>query len=202
MSGVAETWAEALPEIRKGVTGVGVWTALNTCRPIIVENNVLVLGVPSQETELAGHLRMPQTRKLIEFEYGKRSSQQVELRVIEGTDQEAWERTKRRDAEARRLQEAAMERARAEVSSRTNWDSVYENLSRKYAAIPNKSVPQNRAKFYKEAVDYLGQSRREQTSRDDLNERNFARCIERLAQYSEMPSTLVALAVLQAAGEA
>jgi len=201
MSGVAETWAEALPEIRKGVTGVGVWTALNTCRPIAVEDNVLVLGVPSQETELAGHLRMPQTRKLIESEFGRRAAVTVELRVIEGTDQEAWERVKRRDQEARRLQEAAMERARAEVSSRTNWDQVYETLSRKYAAIPNKSVPQNRAKFYKESVDYLAQSRKEQTSRDELGERNFARCIERLAQYSELPSTLVALAVLQASGE-
>lgn len=201
MAGVADTWAEALPEIRKGVTGVGVWTALNTCRPIAVENNVLVLGVPSQETELAGHLRMPQTRKLIESEFGRRFAQVVELRVIEGTDQDAWERAKRRDQEARRLQEAAMERARAEVTSRTNWDSVYENLSRKYAAIPNKSVPQNRAKFYKEGIEYLAQSRRDQQSRDDLGERNFARCIERLAQYAEVPSTIVALAVLQAAGE-
>lgn len=201
MSGVVETWADALPEIRKGVTGVGVWTALNTCRPIAVENNVLVLGVPPQETELAGHLRMPQTRKLIELEFGKRSHQQVELRVIEGIDQEAWDRAKRRDGEARRLQEAAMERARAEVTARTSWDTVYENLSRKYAAIPNKSVPMNRAKFYKEAVEYLGQCRREQTSRDDLGERNFARCIERLAQYAEVPSTIVGLAVLQAAGE-
>jgi hypothetical protein len=201
MSGVAETWAEALPEIRKGVTGVGVWTALNTCRPIAIEGGVLVLGVPGQETELAGHLRMPQTRKLIELEFGRRTNQQVELRVIEGTDQEAWERAKRRDAEARRLQDAAMQRARAEVSARTNWDTVYENLSRKYAATPNKSVPMNRAKFYKEAVDYLGQCRKDQAERDDLAERNFARCIERLAQYAEVPSTIVGLDVLQAAGE-
>ncbi len=94
-----------------------------------------------------------------------------------------------------------MERARAEVSSRTNWDSVYETLSRKYAATPNKSVPQNRAKFYKDGVEFLAQSRRDQTNLDEAGERNFARCIERLAQYSEVPSTIVALAVLQAAGE-
>lgn len=201
MAQVAEVWAEALPEIRKGVTGVGVWTALNTCRPITVENNVLVLGVPSQETELAGHLRMPQTRKLIESEFGRRFEQTVELRVIEGTGSDDWERAKRRDAEARRLQDAAMERARAEVSARTNWDTVYETLSRKFASTPNKSVPQNRAKFYLDAVDYLAECRKQQTNRDDLGERNFARCVERLAQYSEVPSTLVAAAVLQKAGE-
>lgn len=201
MAQVAEVWAEALPEIRKGVTGVGVWTALNTCRPITVESNVLVLGVPSQETELAGHLRMPQTRKLIEAEFGRRFQQIVELRVIEGTAPDDWERTKRRDQEARRLQEAAMQRARAEVSARTNWDSVYETLSRKFAATPNKSVPQNRAAFYVDAVDYLAQCRKDQSSRDDLGERNFARCVERLAQYSEVPSTLVAVDVLRKAGE-
>ncbi len=201
MAQVAEVWAEALPEIRKGVTGVGVWTALNTCRPITVESNVLVLGVPSQETELAGHLRMPQTRKLIESEFGRRFQQTVELRVIEGTAPDDWERTKRRDQEARRLQEAAMDRARAEVSARTNWDSVYETLSRKFAATSNKSVPQNRANFYVDAVDYLAQCRKDQSNRDDLGERNFARCVERLAQYAEVPSTLVAVDVLRKAGE-
>lgn len=201
MAEVAEVWAEALPDIRKGVTGVGIWAALNACKPVALDGNVLVLGVTSNEAELAGHLRMPQTRKLIEAEVGRRSSQTIELRVIEGTGPEDWERAKRRDVEARRLQEAAMERARAEVTSRTNWDSVYENLSRKFAATPNKSVPQNRAKFYKEGLEYLAQSRKDQTNRDDLNERNFARCIERLAQYAEVPSTLVATTVLELAGE-
>ena len=36
---------------------------------------------------------------------------------------------------------------------------------------------------------------------DDLAERTFSRCLERVAQYSEVPSTVVAQRVLQAVGE-
>jgi len=35
---------------------------------------------------------------------------------------------------------------------------------------------------------------------DDLGERNYARCIERIATYAEMPSTLVAMHVMERRG--
>ncbi len=198
---MAELWAQALPDIRNAVTGRGVWTALNACVPLSTEGDSLVLGLPNNESELAGHLRMPQIRKVIEAEFLKRSGQIVNLRVIEGTRPEDWERMKRRDLEASRMQGAAMDRAKAEMSARTNWDSVYETLSRNFAATQNKSLPQNRAKFYAESVKLVALNRKEQVNRDDLNERNFARCIERVAQYADIPSTVVAVEVLKLAGE-
>lgn len=201
MAELAEVWGEALPIVRNGVTGVGIWTALNNSKPLAVENGQFVLGLPSQMSDLAGHLRMAQTKKLVESEMSARLGQAVELRVIEGVTADDWERAKRRDAESRKLQEAALNRARAEMSARTNWDGIYEQLSRMYAAIPNKSVPQNRARFYAEAVKLLTESKRNQPSSDDLSERNFARCIERVAQYSEVPSTIVADTVLRTLGE-
>jgi hypothetical protein len=201
MAQVAEIWAEVLPGIRNGVTGVGVWAALNSCRPIAIENGFIVLGLGSQEFELAGHLRIPQTKKLIESEVSKKVGEPVHLRIVEGTTPEAWDRAKRRDEESRRLQDAAQAKLRAEISARTNWDSVYEQLSRRYAAISNKSLPTNRARFFEEALAILAEARRNQESHDDLAERNFARCIERVAQYTELPSALVAHYALKAAGE-
>lgn len=201
MAELAELWAKALPDIRNAVTGRGVWTALNASVPLSTEEGALVLGLPSNETELAGHLRMPQIRKVIEAEFLKHTGMNVNLRVIEGTKAEDWERMKRRDLEANRMQQAAMDRAKAEMSARTNWDSVYEVLSRNFSATQNKSLPQNRAKFYAESVKLVAQNRKDQVNRDDLNERNFARCIERLAQYADIPSTVVAVEVLRLAGE-
>lgn len=198
---MAEVWAEALPVVRNGVTGVGVWTALNSCVPLAIENGFIVLGLGSQEFELAGHLRIPQTKKLIENEVSQRIGSPVSLRVVEGVTPEAWERAKRRDEEARRLQDAAQAKLRAEISARTNWESVYESLSRRYAAISNKSLPTNRARFFDEAIAILAEARQNQESHDELAERNFARCIERVATYTELPSALVAHYALKAAGE-
>lgn len=201
MVDLALVWGQALPTLRQGVSGVGVWAALNGVKPIAVENGFLVLGLEAQEFELAGHLRIPATKKLVEAEIGRRIGEPVHLRVIEGTTAEAWERIKKRDEEARRMQDVAHQRARAELTARTNWETVYETLSRRYAAVSNKSIPMNRARFFEEAISILADARQNQASHDDLAERNFARCIERVAQYSEVPSTLVAHYVLKAAGE-
>ncbi len=201
MADIALVWGQALPTVREGVTGVGIWAALNAAKPVALEDGFFVLGLGNRDTELAGHLRMAQTKKLIETEMGKRLGTPVHLRVIDGTASEDWERTKRRDAESRRLQDAAQDKMRQEIMARTNWESVFESLSRRYAAITNKSIPMNRARFFEEAVAILAEARRNQESHDDLSERNFARCIERVAQYSDVASTLVAHYVLKAAGE-
>lgn len=200
MAEVAEVWKAALPEIRQSVTGVGVWTALNSAVPLAFEGGVVVLGLRYEDNELAGHLKLPQIKRAVEVVIGKRTGQPVQLRVIEGATLADWERAKRRDAEAKRLQEAAEERQRAEIASKHGWESVYEQLGRRFAAVPNKSLPQNRAKFYLESIELVAAARRE-ADRDDLGERNFARCLERLAQYAEMPATVVAIDVLRKAGE-
>ena len=90
-----------------------------------------------------------------------------------------------------------MARARREVEAGTSWETIYEQLSRKYAATPNRSLPQNRARFFMDAVTIVAQALQEQPVTDDLSERQFARCIERIAQYSEVPSTIVATKVLE-----
>ncbi|MBS1723575.1 MAG: hypothetical protein JSS66_11545 [Armatimonadetes bacterium] len=197
MPELAQTWSEVLPDIRKGVTGVGVWTALNAAVPLTIEDGVLVLGLPPAGADLAGHLRLPQTRRLIESEVGRHFDQPLTLRVIEGTTQEDWSTEKIRDTEKRRLQEQALARAKAQLQAGTSWEGVYEQLSRKFAETPNRSLPQNRAKFFLEAVAIVVQALQETPITDDLQERNYARCIERIAQYAEIPSTIVAVAVLQ-----
>src|SRR5579862_4542061 len=197
MPELAEVWNEALPVIRNGLTGVGIWTALNLAKPVALEEGTLVLGLPHSEMELSGHLRLPATRRMVELTVSEIIGSPVNLRVIGGTEYADWELEKRRDVEKRRLNEQLMAKERAELSARASWEHIYEQLGRKFAAVPNKSLPQNKARFYEEAVALLAEARRCQTGWDDLRERNFARCLERLAQYSDVPSTIVATHVLQ-----
>lgn len=201
MAELAEVWQKALPKVREGVTGVGVWSALNQAVPVTMEDGIFVLGSPSGQSELAGHLRIPATHRLMEQQIGSLLGSPVRVRVIDGTTLDAWELAKRRDAERRRMQDAEMTKMRSELAAKTSWESVFESLSRRYAAISNKSLPQNRARFFDEACEIVAEARRAQTSYDDLAERNFARCLERVAQYCDMPSPLVAMEVLKRSGE-
>jgi len=201
MQTAEEIWKLALPTIMQGVNGRGVWAALNSVKPIAYEDEVLVVGIPHSDSELAGHLRLPQTKRMMEVAATKVLGKQTAVRLIDGTTDADYELAKRRDAERRRLQELEMTKMRAEMAAKSSWETVYEQLSRRYAAVSNKTLPQNRARFYEEAVELIAQARKEQTNFDDMGERNFARCLERVAQYSEVPSTLVAAEILRRVGE-
>lgn len=201
MADAAEIWAKILPQVKESVTGVGVWAALNACKPVTLEEGVLVLGIPHEDSELSGHLRMPQTKRLMEIAATEVQGSPIAVRVIDGTALDDWETLKRRDKEKQRLEGLQRQNMRAEMEAKTSWETVYEQLSRRYAAVTNKSLPQNRARFFEEAVDLIAEARNGMAAFDDLGERNFARCLERLAQYSEVPSTLVAASVLKRAGE-
>ncbi len=201
MQDAAEIWKKALPAIMQGVTGRGVWAALNAVRPIAFEEDLLVVGIPHSDSELAGHLRLPATKRMMEISVSQILGKATAVRLIDGVREADYELAKRRDLERRRLQDAEMTKMRAEMAAKTSWETVYEQLSRRFAAVSNKSLPQNRARFFEEAVALVADARKDQANFDDLGERNFARCIERLAQYAEVPSTLVAVQVLQKAGE-
>lgn len=198
MYDVQAIWSECLPEVMNAVTGMGVWTALKSAVPIAYEEGTLVLGLPSGQTELAGHLRLPQTKRIIEATFQKRvDGAKVELRMIAGTAVADWETEKRRDIEKRRLQEQALARARKEVEAGKSWETVYEQLSRKYANTPQRSLPQNRAKFFLEAVEIVANALIETPIADDMAERNYARCLERIGTYCELPSAYVGIKVLE-----
>jgi len=197
MADVAALWGEVMPEVKNSVTGVGVWSALNHSRAVAYEDGQFVLGVPGEVSDLAGHLRMQQTRTLIERFLTQKMGVQITLRVIEGTSISEWENIKRRDAEAKRLQDQALTRHRAESQARSSWDTIYEQISRKYAAIVNKSLPQNKAIFFTETLDIIIDGLRTMGTSDEMAERNYARCIERVATYAEVPSTIVALELIE-----
>jgi hypothetical protein len=147
MADAVAIWQGTLPEVMNNVTGRGVWAALNAVRPIALDDNTLVLGLPSSDAELAGHLRLPQTSRVIETFASRFSNLPIRVRIIDGTTSEDYDRAKRRDVERKRLQEAEFTKMRAELEARTSWDTVYDQISRKFAAIPNKSLAQTELVF-------------------------------------------------------
>lgn len=201
MADAAAIWTQALPTILQSVNGRGVWAALNAVKAIAYEDDNLVIGVPAADTELSGHLRLQQTKRIMEVMVSRVVGKQTGIRLIDGVTEQDYELAKKRDAEKRRLQEADMAKMRAELAAKSTWETVYEQLSRRFAAVNQKSLPQNRARFFEEAIELIAETRKEQTNYDDMGERNFARCIERLAQYTEIPSAIVAMRVLQRSGE-
>ncbi|HSI72524.1 MAG TPA: hypothetical protein VK934_05065, partial [Fimbriimonas sp.] len=81
MTDFAGTWKAALPKIQNSVTGRGVWAALNAARPVAFEDNVLIIGVPPEDSELSGHLRIPATKRVMELMVSQVVGSNVAVRV-------------------------------------------------------------------------------------------------------------------------
>ena len=98
---IRAVWNEALPDMMRQVTGMGVWTALKSATPITFDEGFLVLGLEGRDQELAGHLRLPQPKRVIEDTVGRFLNEKVTCRIIQGVTAEDWETEKKRDLERR-----------------------------------------------------------------------------------------------------
>ena len=100
----------------------------------------------------------------------------------------------------RKLLRAADEKRRVEAAADRTWDSVAEQVSRRYAGTPLRQLPQVRARYLQEAIriisdgmDHLYNSE----TADELSERALSRVIERVATLMEMPGPMVAMELLR-----
>ena len=96
MAEPADIWRNALPIIMKGVSGRGVWAALNAVRPIALEEGELVVGLPHADGELAGHLKLQQTKRIMEIAVSQVLGKPMIVRLIDGTGEQDYELAKRR----------------------------------------------------------------------------------------------------------
>ncbi|MCL6623720.1 MAG: hypothetical protein K6T17_03755 [Fimbriimonadales bacterium] len=191
-----DVWNDAIEEIKKRVSGVATWNALNLAVPVTFEDGIFVLGFKSQDVALMGHLRMAGTQRVIEQELEKRLGQRVRLQLLEGITINDWLAYKRRRAEAERIEKETAERDARRMMSYQSWEEVFEALSREYGSLGGKGMPQAKARLLEKCVQICVEAVLER-SMDEADERNLARCIDRVANYCEVPSTYVALLVLE-----
>ena len=192
-----DAWNASLEDIKKQVTGVGVWTALNVAIPIALEEDgTFVLGVAEKEAESRGHLTLANTRRVMEQELEKRIGKPVEVVVIDGITINHWESLKRRREEFLRQEAEAARRAKEKAGKVTAWDTIYEQMGREFGALENKAMPQVRARFMLWCVDLVAAHLHGSEHTDD-DERNFSRCVDRIASYADANQTYIAAMILE-----
>lgn len=193
-----DAWNNSVEDIKKQVTGVGPWTALNVAIPVVLEDEVLVIGFRPQDVEFMGHLKMPGVMRAMETEVQKRLNQAVRIQLLDGITVNDWEAYKTRQAAAEAMKEQDFQRSKRDISAARAWDDLYDALSREYQAIPNKTWPQQKAKLFEKCVELTVETLSDRVL-DELGEKNLARCLERIAQYCDVPAAIVAQQVLQKA---
>ena len=192
---VNKIWIEAAEKVKDRVIAPTLYRALELGVGIVIDGEHFVVGFASADMPMASHLRSAQHRAIIDQTLSSVVGSKVRLLIIDGTQPKDYEKYK--------TQLAARESAASTVSVRRDeerrvqlaWDEVGEQITRSYARLNLRQLPQTRAAFLldafgviNETVNRLGYS----DDSDELQKRSLARVFEKFATVVDVPSALLA----------
>lgn len=193
-----QAWSLIRERVKQQVTGRTLYRALDALQLVTIEGETVVLGMPHEEYQLAGHLNAPTVRKWIEQFIEEAYAIRPQLVIIEGTTLQDWQLYQRKQEELRRLSEQGVRKREYESRTYATWDAVYEQVGRKFAETPGRSLATNRARYLNEMIDFVRDALQRIPVETEADERQLNRIIERIATNVEAPSAIVAWLILHA----
>jgi hypothetical protein len=196
---VNRVWQATTEKIKLRLVLPSVWRAMEAARPLTIDGDTLVLGFSPDRSHEGGLLLDAKTNNIIERALEEEAGRSLRLRIIEGDSLDDWTATKRREAEAASMQRAAQERRRREASIEQGWDAIIERVTRRYAEMPLRQLPQGQAAYLEEAVEILSDAAQRLLGENasETDQRSFARAVDRVADRTQVPAALVAYLVRQ-----
>jgi hypothetical protein len=200
---VERLWKATLEKVKVRLVLPGVWRAMEAARPLAIDGSTLVIGFSASRAHEGGLLQDSKTNNIIERALEEEAGRNLRLRIIEGETLEDWQAYKQRDEQALALQKAAQVRRQREASVEQGWDAITERLTRRYAEMPLRQLPQMQALYLEESVAALAEVARRLLgdNASEVDHRSFARVIDRVADRAQVPAAMVAYLVRQKTGE-
>jgi hypothetical protein len=194
-------WSRVVDEVKHKVIHPTLWKALEAGVAVTIEDGQFIVGFPMGTFHLSGNLMSLDHKNVIEGSIARHAGERLQLRIIEGGTMDDWEAVKLKEAHAAALREAAALKHEDETSSVRIWDSLLEQVGRKYATIPFRQLPQSRAAYIVEALRMISEAIEKSIPAgqepDELTQRALGRVIEKVANLVDVPSTLVALELMR-----
>ncbi|HLK60349.1 MAG TPA: hypothetical protein VKU00_27560, partial [Chthonomonadaceae bacterium] len=186
--------------LKDRVNSRSFWEAVESTHPITIENDTLVVGLDTMDINRASHIQHSAHAHTVQQVLEEVFHQPLELRLIEGTTLADWEATKEREARMAEMREASQmrpgtaARPQAPAGYTDPWEALAEQVTRLYSQVPNRALPQNKARYANEALYTLVEAMDTlyPDDPDDIAERGLARVLERIAGNSEIPAPMLA----------
>ncbi|MCS7208021.1 MAG: hypothetical protein NZ874_00425 [Fimbriimonadales bacterium] len=191
-------WNLIRERVKQQVTGRTLYRALDALQLVTIEGDTVVLGMPHEEYQLAGHLNAPSVRKWIEQFIEEAYAIRPQLVIIEGVTLQDWQLYQRKQAELRRLSEQSARKRETETRTYTTWEAVYEQAGRKFAEISGRSLASSRARYLNEMIEFVREALQRIPIETEADERQLNRVIERIATNADAPAALVGWLILYA----
>lgn len=194
-SSLASYWATCVDTVKDRVNNRSLWAALEQTTAIAVEEGVLVLGYSPENSGVPGVIKHPSTlhavTNIVQEVFGHR----LQVKIIEGSTPADWAAYKELEVQAESIRKTALApKAAAPSGISGSWEAVYEQMARMFAQMPDRALPQGKARYANEALHVLLDAMEElyPSTPDDTSERSLARVLDRIANASEIPASVLA----------
>ncbi len=195
-----KVWHQMRELLHKGDLNPPVWAAVDTVRPLTVDGDTLIVGVTTADMQHAGYIETgrnkAQLQELLEQVIGRR----LDVRVINGTTVEDWERIKQRESAGL---EAATVHARTRIAQkggRAVWQQGAERVFAIFTGTRARARGTDLARLLRESVVAMREveraARADSPDDEELHDQQLNRIIDRVATYCSVPPTVVALEYL------
>jgi len=199
-----QLWAAATEELKRRVQQLSFWRGLEAAKPICIEDDTLVLGFGTAAYHLSAPLLSAENRHITEHVLSEIIGRSFAFKVIEGDTLQDWENHKKREEAARQAREAALQK-QLESRPEESWDTLSEQINRKFLAYPNRAMPHYKARFMHEMLQWISEVHERLApggqALSEPSERALARALERVASCVEATPALVAYEYLRLRGE-
>jgi hypothetical protein len=200
---IVKLWEAVNHTLREGAINRPLWEAAMTAVPLALEEDSgsLVLGMPTERMELAGHIETRVNKARLQEIIQARIGRRLDLKVIEGISTEAY----RRAAEREQLRAQAAEEAHAKAmgvrTAAASWDQLNEQILLAHSATEGRRFDVNRARFLIRCVRMVADAehriRDRDPGREDFHERQLMRSLDKIAGLCEAPPIVVSLEYLR-----
>ncbi len=222
--GPTEIWAAAADRVRQEIADPTVWLAMRAAQPLTVDGNFFVAALPPPEQYLAAHLLNHRTATAIEDALRNAAGRILAFRIVIGTSLADWEAEKLREtggagendpfldipiadtpAAADAPAPSAGNIARPAETAREvapTWEKLTERLNHGYKTAPLVKYPHGQAQFVLTAVKLISDTMDvlmppPGAPRDDAQERQLAKLIERLSGIVNLDPLFISLELLR-----
>ncbi len=197
-----QSWDQATEMVKKRVVMPALWRAMEAARPLVLDRYDYVVGFAGVDEALHAHLLQEvRYRNIIEQCLTDITTQMLTLRVISGTTVEEWEEIKTVEAEAAKLRTEVHRRQSPAEGGTLTWDSLSEQLTRRFSDMTGRQMPSTQAEYLDHAVGEIAKAypnlmaAGEEASETDR--RGYSRVLERISDRVGVPAAMIGYLVQQ-----
>lgn len=203
----ANIWDRVFESVQNTINAPMVWLAMQAAKPITLDHNYFVVGLPADKQYLAANLKTFETVTAIEDALHQVVGRILAFRLIEGETLEDWHKTQVEESPTFEPKPspapvatapAAGPRAEPAREVSPTWEKLMERMQHAYRGMPSVRYPHGQARFVLEAVknisDTMDLVMPDYGQRhDEVQEKSLSKIIDRVSSTVNLDSIFIAL---------